>query len=142
MYRLLKLFHFESFWVKNYILNFEVIERKLKREYLVYDSLNYKELQNNMLCSNVVLDLPYQMQSGYTHRLIEALANGKKVITTNTGIAKESFYNPEQIHIIDYQNPEIDCNWVKTRSFFPVDNYFSGLELSIWLKSIIHVGIA
>ena len=63
--------------------------------------IDYGKVQELLLDSNVVLDLPYPGQTGYTHRLIEALANGKKVITTNTLVKNERFFNPEQIHLID-----------------------------------------
>ena len=106
------------------------------------NSLSYEEMQKKLLYSSVILDLPFQEQTGYTHRLIEALAYGKKVITTNSNITKENFFNQEQIHIIDIQNPEIDFSWVKRKSIFTIDDYFSDLELSTWLKSIINVGIA
>lgn len=142
IYRLLKRFDFKSSWIKNYELNFEAIEGILTREYIIRKSLNYEEMQYHLLCSNVILDLPFQGQTGYSHRLIEALANGKKVITTNSSVRNENFYNSEQIKVIDEQNPEIDCNWIKEESSYPIDNYFLDLELSAWLKSIVNVGIA
>jgi hypothetical protein len=123
-------------------MNYEAIEGILKREYIMANSLSYEEMQYHLLCSNVILDLPFQGQSGYTHRLIEALAYGKKVITTNSNIKKESFFNSVQIHIMDEQNPEVDCNWIKEKSSFPVAGYLKELELSAWLKSIINVEIA
>lgn len=142
IFRFLKAFNFKSKWVKNYQLNFEVVEGIIKREYLVAESLGYEEMQHHLICSNVILDIPYKSQSGYTHRLIEALANGKKVITSNSHIIKEKFYNSEQIHILDLLNPEIDCEWLKKKSIFPVDSFFPELELSAWLKSVLNVGIA
>ncbi|MGD0756528.1 MAG: hypothetical protein ABR927_15860 [Bacteroidales bacterium] len=142
IYNFFKAFNFKSPWVKNFKINFEAVEGVIHREYFLVESLNYQEIQSLLLSSNVILDLPYQFQTGYTHRLIEALANGKKVITTNPDIRKESFYKSEQIQVIDAKNPEIDCDWIKKRSTFPIDNYFLDLELSKWLKSMINAGIA
>lgn len=142
IFRFFKAFNFKSKWVKNYNLNFEVVEGIIKREYLVAESLSYEEMQNLLKCSNVILDIPFQSQSGYTHRLIEALANGKKVITSNSHIIKEKFYNSEQIHILGQRNPEIDCEWIKKKSIFPVDSFFQELELSAWLKSVLNEWIA
>lgn len=139
IHKFFKTFNFKSIWVKNYQVNFEAVEGMIKREYLVAKSLNYYELQYHLLCSNVILDLPYKWQAGYTHRLIEAIANGKKVITTNSDIRKENFFNSEQIHFIDYQNPEIDLSWIREKSAFRINSNFSDLELSTWLKSIINV---
>lgn len=142
IYAFLKKVNLNSNWARNYLLNYEAIEGILKREYIVANSLSYEEVQHHLLCSNVILDLPFQGQTGYSHRLIEALANGKKIITTNSNIKKESFYNSEQIHILNKQNPEVDCNWIKKKSTFLVDSYFLDLELSAWLKSIINVEVA
>jgi hypothetical protein len=142
IYRLLKRLDFKTTWVQNYTINFEAVEGIIEREYLAHESLNYEEMQYILLRSNVILDLPYRRQTGYTHRLIEALANGRKVLTTNSNIRNESFYNPEQIHILDEKKPEIDNRWTKEKSAFPIESYFSGLELSEWLKSIINVRIA
>ena len=138
----LKKINCNSLWIKNYLNNYDVIEGIVKREYLVTESIDFKEVRYHFLCSNVILDLPFQRQTGYSHRLIEALANGKKVITTNAGIKNEEFFNAEQIHIINLQNPEIDFKWVKKRSNFSIDKYFQELELSKWLKLLINAEAA
>jgi hypothetical protein len=142
IYILFKVLNFKNIWIKNYLVNYEAVEGKITRDYIISESLDYYESQSHLLCSNVILDLPYQRQSGYTHRFIEALANGKKIITLNSNASKEDFYNPEQIHFLNNQNPEIDKKWVEERLTFPVSNYFSGLELTAWLKSVLNVGIA
>jgi hypothetical protein len=142
IYKIFKLFNLKSKWVKNFIINFEAVEGILPGEYISTDYMNYKEMQSHLLRSNVILDIQYQFQTGFTHRLIEALANGKKVITTNQNIRNESFYNPEQIHILDTQSPEIDIRWIKTKSVFQINAYFPDLELSAWLKSTFDVAIA
>jgi len=141
VYHILKTVDFKSSRVKNYLLNFEAVEGILEREYIVPEKINYSEVQDCLLNSNVILDLPYPHQTGYTHRIIEALASGKKAITTNTHIRNESFFNPDQIHFIDSQNPEISVSWIKERSEFPVDKNISDLELSLWLKSMLDVRI-
>lgn len=141
-YILFKKLYFKNKWIKDYLLNYEAIEGIIKREYLIANSLSYEVMHHHLLSSNVILDIPFMGQTGYTHRLIDALANGKKVITANLNIKKERFFNSEQIHFIDIQNPDIDCNWIKEKSTFSVDSYFLDLELSVWLKSIINVEIA
>lgn len=142
VYHFLKILNFNSFQVKKFILNYEAVEGILERDYIIPQSINYKEVQDRLLNSKVVLDLPYSHQSGYTHRLIEALANGKKILTTNSKILNESFYNPKQIHLIDSLNPEINVNWLKEKSQFNVDRYISDLELHLWLKSVLDVRMA
>ena len=142
VYKILSRLHFKGIWKKKYLLNFEVVEGKLKREYLITESMDFDEVQSNLLRSNVILDLPFKNQTGYSHRLIEALANGKKVVTTNVNIRKEIFFNPEQIHILDDEYPDVNLNWIKNISEFAADSSFLNLELSNWLKSIFNVWIA
>ena len=142
VYRVLKTLGIKGKWINNYILNFEAIEGIMQSKYLVKDYIDYDKVQSIMHCSNVVLDLPFKNQTGYTHRLIDAVANGKKVLTTNSNVRKETFYNPDQIHILDDRSPEFDSNWIKEVSEFPIDSSFINLELSTWLKSILNVRIA
>ncbi|MCE5344886.1 MAG: hypothetical protein LLG13_01190 [Bacteroidales bacterium] len=137
IYYILKTTKINSNWVLDYILNYEAIEGLLKKEYIMFVSQRFEEIQNIFQNSNVILDLPFQGQTGYSHRLIDALANGKKVISTNSNIKKEVFFNSEQIHLLNGQNPEIDSKWIKEKFIFPVDKYFAELELSNWLKSVI-----
>jgi len=138
-YRFLKLFNLKNKWVNNYLLNFEAFEKIITRKYFLDLSLDHNNLKRYFSGANVTLDLPNLYQKGYAHRVIEALAHGKKVITTNACIKNESFYNPEQIQIIDYQKPEMDIAWIRQKSSFSVDKYFSDLELSVWIKSLINV---
>jgi hypothetical protein len=142
VYSILKTLNFKSPVINNYLLNFEAVEGILRREYIIQERVDFSEVQYRLMESNVVLDLPYPEQSGYTQRLIEALANGKKVITTNARIKNESFYNPEQIHLINSKNPDINISWIKEKSEFPVNKFFSDLELSSWLKSMLDVRLA
>ena len=142
LYNILRKFKINGDRVKNYLLNYEAIEGVLKREYIISESLNYDEILSHSLSSNVILDIPFRGQTGCTHRLIDALANGKKIITTNSEIRKETFFNPEQIHIIENHDPVLDSNWIKARSVFKIDNYFLNLELSEWLNTLINAEIA
>jgi hypothetical protein len=142
VYNILRKFKISIAWVKNFLLNFEAVEGVLKREYFLSESLNYDKIQSHSLQSNVILDIPFGDQVGYTHRIIEALANGKKIITTNSQIRKETFFDPEQIHIIENHDPVLDSAWIKARSVFKIDSYFLNLELSEWLKTLINAEIA
>jgi hypothetical protein len=126
----------------DYIGNYEATEGMTSREFLTPDCIQYEELQAKFNCSNVVIDLPFEEQNGYTHRIIEALANGKKILTTNTHIKNELYFDPDQIHFMDPKNPHVDTEWIKMKKIFPVSSYFESLELSEWIKSIFDVKAA
>jgi hypothetical protein len=142
IYNFLKMTGIRSSWINNYIISFEVVEGITKRDYFIEEEIRYNELQNELSDSNVILDILYSDQSGYSHRIIEALARGKKLITTNCYIKNESFYNPDQIRIIDKENPIIDCVWIKKRENFKINSYITDLELTTWLKSLINIEAA
>ena len=63
VYRFLKNVNFKSDWSKDYLLNYEVIEGIIKKDFLTQTSLDYLDVQNILQNSNVVLDLPFQKQS-------------------------------------------------------------------------------
>jgi hypothetical protein len=142
IYSLLKRSMIKGSLISFYITNFEAVEGYLDRDYLLKDNRSFIEIHGVLLSSNVVLDLPFRFQSGYSHNVISALANGRKVITTNSGIVNEVFYNSDQIRIIDIENPQFDYSWIKEESNFPINNYFKDLELSFWIKSIINAKVA
>jgi len=142
VYLFLKVIRIRTRWISNYLLNYEACEGILQRDYIIPGPLQFKDVQNESASSHVILDITFPGQTGYSHRLIEALANGKKVITTNRNIQKESFYNPAMIRIIDDKNPVIDCQWIKREYEFSQNSVFNSLELSSWLKSILNVKTA
>jgi hypothetical protein len=137
IYIFLKKLRIKSQWVSNYIINYEIIEGLVQREYIICKKIKFDDVQKEFLASNVILDVPFNSQTGYSHRLIEALARGKKILTSNHQLQKESFYNENQIRVFDVDNPLVDIQWVKEKVKFNTGSFISGLELSNWLKSIL-----
>ncbi|MBN1183548.1 MAG: hypothetical protein JXB49_14760 [Bacteroidales bacterium] len=89
-----------------------------------------KSLYNS---AKVVLDIPNQVQSGLTIRTIEALADGTKLITNNANIKKESFYNENNIQIIDLDNLMLDKEFIY-RDVEPLD--MSSYHIHQWVKTL------
>ncbi len=83
--------------------------------------------------SKSILDIPDDKQSGYTFRTIDAMITRKKLVTTNTFIKKEKFYNENNILIIDKFKPEIDKQFFnKPFVVLNLDEY----SLPSWVKTI------
>jgi hypothetical protein len=137
IYNYLKKTNHVSGWKRKYVENFEAFEGITESKYISHEPIPFVDFNTQLMASNVILDIPFENQSGYTHRVIQALANGKKVLTTNTRILKEDFFNPSQIHIINPDMP-VEIEWLKATSIFPVDKYFHNLELSVWVNSILN----
>ena len=100
----------------------------------IYSTKEYLKLMNQSRC---ILDTERPSQTGPTVRMIWALALGKKIISTNECLKQMIIYNPEQILIIDRNNPKIDCEFVKSEKYFSPNNYVMGLRIDNWVKTIL-----
>lgn len=58
--------------------------------------------------AELIVDIPPLKQQGCTIRSLEALNRGQKVLTTNTSIEEEDFYDRDMIHIIKNNQYNID----------------------------------
>lgn len=85
--------------------------------------------------SKCIIDISYGNRQGLTMHCIDAIANGIKLITTNEHIKHEPFYHPNNILIIDKENPIIDMEFLD-KPVIPVDIKY--LRLDNWLKYIIN----
>lgn len=115
------------------------IKNLLKRTYLKsikFITLSPQKVVEIIKQSKCVLDIPDDQQAGYTFRTIDAMAAHKKLITTNKFIKHESFYNENNILIINKTEPAIDNTFFK-KPFADVD--ISEYSLSNWIKKIFSI---
>lgn len=103
-------------------------------KYLKTSTVGAEELLSVYQESFAVLDVELNIQSGITMRTFEALGSGLKLITTNTQVQKEHFYNSENIYILDRTNLNVDLNFF--RSNFCYQESFERYEFSNWLNSL------
>lgn len=85
--------------------------------------------------SNVILDMNHMNRQGMTINAVFAIASGKKLITTNKRINEEPFFHPNNILIVDEENPTITADFLYA-PIVPID--MSDLRLDNWLKHIIN----
>ena len=104
-YWLLKILNFR--FTANYVLNYELIERKKKLDFLTYDAIAASIIDEQMMNTRCILDIQSPHQVGLPHQMMKALAMGKKIVTTNKWIVNYDFYNEEQFLIIDRNKPYI-----------------------------------
>lgn len=121
-----RLFKKPNGWTKVY--------RYQNEPWLHFDSLSLEDCNKIQSQSKVLLDINHKNRQGMTINAITALAQGQKLITTNTRIKDEIFYNPNMIHVMDEINPHIDLDFFEKPSE-PID--FSELRLDNWLKHIL-----
>lgn len=115
---------------RNHILE---LKRYRNCNILFNDKLSENECYDIEMSSKVILDVNID-NAGCAYRIIKALSMGNKVITTNPYIKYESFYCPENILIIDKDNPIIDMEFINSDSK-PIDIEY--LELNRWLDKIL-----
>lgn len=115
------------------------IQKGNENHALIYrDPVKLAKTIQTMSQSNCVIDLPYPSQTGSTHRVVQALALGKKVMTTNRSVIYDSFYNPDWIKVVSEPVEEIDWNWIYNKhnhqpdvNFLRIDNWLLQLFSSI-----------
>ncbi len=87
--------------------------------------------------TNCLLEICHGKKKNYTLRPWEAIAYGKKILTSNKEFLKEEFYNPDYIQV--YEKPEsIDWDWVKEKK--EVDyKYIDKLSIDRFLDDYDHI---
>jgi hypothetical protein len=136
LYNVLK--YSKSNFAIGFVENYELIEKKIKDNFLIYAPISPEIVKNMMESSRCVLDIQAPTQVGLPHQLILALAMGKKIITTNQWIRNFDFYNPAQILIINRDNPSISMDFLKTDlPSMKLSESIEGSRIDNWVDRIL-----
>ena len=81
-----------------------------------------------------IVDINHPHQSGLTMRTIETIGSGKKLITTNSYIKQEPFYNDKMIQVIDRKEIVLDDRFFETKQEY---EHIEKLEISNWLDELL-----
>ncbi len=84
--------------------------------------------------SKAVLDVSNRYQTGLTMRTFEALGAGRMLLTTNVSIAREPFYDSDQIRIVSDIVSDIDVDALISAK--PLSRLSAEYSLQNWLKRI------
>ena len=121
-------------YFKNYLLNSD-FRNDLKRHY-IYNQINLNEVAEYTRSSRCTIDMPIESQTGLAMRCIEALPCQTKIITTNKHIKEYDFYCPENVMIIDRDNPVFDVDFIKS-PYKPIPKEIvEKYSLENWVKTI------
>lgn len=102
----------------------------------VYRVIPHDRIRKITLCSRIVIDLELKTQSGLTMRTIETHGLRKKLITTNKNISSYDFYNPNNILIVDRENPIIPQYFVESPYQCLEESLYDKYSLKHWLYTI------
>lgn len=98
-----------------------------------------KQVHQKIKESKAVLDLLRDDQAGLSFRIFEALGFQKKLITSNQFVRQFDFYNPENILIIDPENPEIPASFFET-PYVPIpDPIYRKYSLQGWVEEVFNL---
>lgn len=113
--------------------------RGVKKQDLKFRPLDGKTVSEIYRESRCVLDVEHPKQRGLTMRTIELIGMGKKIVTTNRWIRKYDFYDPQNICVIDRDDPRIPEDfWGKP--YVPVpERIRSAYTLETFVKDILNV---
>lgn len=117
----------------------EVYFKKVSSEIATIQPISPEDYNHIMDETSCVLDTDRGTQSGITPRAIWALSKGKKMITTNRNFINTPFYNPEQILIIDRNNPDLDIDFIRSEKKFDMHPFFEKLRIDNWLSNFLNV---
>ena len=101
-----------------------------------FKSLTRSEIINLYNCANVVLDINHPNQTGLTMRTFECIGAKRKMITTNSQIKNYSFYNPNNIYILDRNNITLDENFFNSDYQNIDSSIYNNLSIGGWIKSV------
>lgn len=98
----------------NIVYKIIIFEERIKKNKKRHSNLEYTtkqipltEVNHYLHNSSVLLDINRAGQKGLTFRVFESIELEKKLITTNSDIVNYDFYNPNNILVIDEENPNI-----------------------------------
>jgi hypothetical protein len=107
--------------------------RPLRRVHL--RSLPRGEVQRMYARARAILDLPNNVQSGYTMRTFEALGSHRKLITPNPNILHEDFYTADAVFVLGPQGDFPDPAFLRSAARFAaaIERY----SLRTWLRRLL-----
>lgn len=103
-----------------------------------FSPLSKKDLLGIVEKSRIVLDAQHPKQTGLTMRTLETLGARRKLITTNQYVKEYDFYNPNNILIVDRNNPIIIEEFLKNEFEVPSSEIYKKYSLDNWLRTIFH----
>ena len=87
---------------------------KVKKTDYRFESISGSRISELYRQSKCVIDIENDVQAGLTMRTFEALASGKKLITTNKHIKETNLYRPNNVFVIDRNNPKLDETFINS----------------------------
>lgn len=102
-----------------------------------FKSMTSEEIISVLADTKVVIDIEHPNQNGLTMRTIEMIGMQKKLITSNRNVMEYDFYNPNNILVVDRENPHIDISFMHSEYHDIDDAIREKYCLSSWLINLL-----
>lgn len=87
---------------------YQILNMPNRPSFVTCEPINNDVFNSTLSESEIVIDTEQPQQTGLTGRMMMALGNNKRIITTNTSVKYTSFYDENRILIVDRMNPVIN----------------------------------
>lgn len=99
--------------------------------------MGYDRYREVVAQSRAVVDIEHPSQTGMTMRTIEALLDGKKLITTNAAVGNSDLYHPSRVAIVDRKAPRVTEEFLAS-AFLPVPVAMrQRYHIDGWLRTLL-----
>lgn len=117
----------------------KIFDKKLK--YFNPKKISFKKLSHHQIIdfykrSKAILDINKPFQNGLTIRTFEALAMGKKLITTNLDVINYPFYTPQNIYAVDRNNIDIELGFFQSEFKELDEKTLYMMSLDSWVECL------
>ncbi|WP_420603488.1 hypothetical protein [Flagellimonas sp.] len=110
--------------------------KNARRRDFSFNPLTKNEIIGIIKKSNCILDIQRVVQSGLTMRTLEVLGARKKLITTNEDIVNYDFFNPNNIYVVDRENPRVPMEFIKGKYQDIDKEIYEKYSINSWLQEV------
>jgi hypothetical protein len=110
---------------------------RARHDEFIFEPMGKSQIQAMISRARVVVDIERSVQRGFTMRTIEMLGAGKKLLTTNAGVAEADFFDPQNILIIDRRRPFVTSTFLDDAYRPPSAEILKRYSLSGWLDEVL-----
>lgn len=132
---------FDAMGISNYLfLVYGEGGKKINKNIKFFNKrIPLESFEKNMQDSEILLDLVRNNQVGLSFRIFEAMAQQKKVITTNDNVKIYDFYNPNNILVIDPNDIKISSDFLNNQ-YQPIpESIYKKYEISSWVNTLFNL---
>lgn len=102
-----------------------------------FDPLPRDEVARVFRVSKAVVDIEHPKQAGLTMRTLETFGAGKKLLTTNAGIADYDLFDPANIHVVDRADAFAPSEFLQTPYRPPERRLLYKYSIAGWLDEVL-----